>query len=238
LRDLFNQCLEASAQLGVDESLRAELKAALPRLPPHQVGSHGRLLEWLEDYPEAEVQHRHISHLYAAYPSAQITRRGTPDLAEAVREVLERRGASQGWSAAWQINLFARLGDAESAYRVLRRMETEVSIHPQRDDSDRVPSMEGNQGIQGYTAGIVEMLLQSHAGEIELLPALPKDWPAGTVRGLRARGGFGVDMSWRDGKLTEAVVRSVNGGPAKLRYGSTTRDVTLARGETYRWNGQ
>jgi alpha-L-fucosidase 2 len=166
------------------------------------------------------VQHRHISHLYAAYPSDQITLRGTPELAAAVRKVLERRGDNLGWSAAWKINLYARLGDAESAYRILRGMETEISIHPQREDSDRVPSMEGNQGIQAYTAGVVEMLLQSHTGDIELLPALPKEWPSGSARGLRARGGFTVDETWKDGKLSSAIVRAKYAGQCRLRTGT------------------
>jgi alpha-L-fucosidase 2 len=220
LRDLFNECIETSAKLGVDEDLRGQLKAALPRLPPFQVGKQGQLLEWLDDYREAEVQHRHISHLYAAYPSDQITLRGTPELAAAVRKVLERRGDNLGWSAAWKINLYARLGDAESAYRILRGMETEISIHPQREDSDRVPSMEGNQGIQAYTAGVVEMLLQSHTGDIELLPALPKEWPSGSARGLRARGGFTVDETWKDGKLSSAIVRAKYAGQCRLRTGT------------------
>jgi alpha-L-fucosidase 2 len=221
LRDVFNECVEASAKLGVDEKLRAELKAALPRLPPLQIGKQGQLLEWLDDYPEAEVQHRHLSPLYAAYPSDQITQRGTPELAAAVRKVLERRGDNLGWSAAWKINLYARLGDAESAYRVLRGLQTEISIHLQRADSDRVPSMEGNQGIQAYTAGVAEMLLQSHAGEIELLPALPKEWPDGSVRGLRARGGFTLDIAWNEGKLSSATVRSTHAGPCRLRAATT-----------------
>ena len=227
LRDLFNECIEASAKLGVDEDLRGQLKAVLLRLPPFQVGKQGQLLEWLDDYPEAEVQHRHISHLYAAYPSDQITRRGTPELAAAVRKVLDRRGDNLGWSAAWKINLYARLGDTESACRVLRGMETEISIHPQREDSDRVPSLEGNQGIQAYTAGVVEMLLQSHAGEVELLPALPKEWPDGSARGLRARGGFTVDMAWKDGNLSSATVRAKYAGQCRLR---TARPVSVRQG--------
>jgi alpha-L-fucosidase 2 len=217
LRDVFHEFLEASAKLGVDEELQGQLKAALPRLPPFQIGQQGQLLEWLDDYPEAEVQHRHISHLYAAYPSDQITPRGTPALAAAVRKVLDRRGDNLGWSAAWKINLYARLGDGESAYRVLRGLQTEISIHPQRDDSNRVPSMEGNQGIQAFTAGVVEMLLQSHAGEIELLPALPKEWPTGSARGLRARGGYTVDVAWKDGELSSATVRAKYAGPCRLR---------------------
>ena len=217
LRDLFKECSEAAAKLGVDEDWRAQLKATAARLPPIQVGQTGRLLEWLEDYPEAEPQHRHISHLYAAYPSAQITRRGTPELAAAVRQVLARRGDNLGWSAAWKINLYARLGDAASAYRVLRGMETEISIHPQKEDSNRVPSMEGNQGIQAYTAGVAEMLVQSHGGEIELLPALPKEWPSGSARGLRARGGFTVDVAWKEGMLSSSTVRAKYAGPCRLR---------------------
>jgi alpha-L-fucosidase 2 len=227
LRDVFNQCIEASTKLGVDEKLRGELKSALPRLPPFQTGKQGQLLEWLDDYPEAEVQHRHISHLYAAFPSDQITRRGTPELAAAVRKVLERRGDNLGWSAAWKINLYARLGDAEAADRVLRGLQTEISIHPQRDDSDRVPSMEGNQGIQALTAGVAEMLVQSHASEIELLPALPKEWPAGSVHGLRARGGFTVDVAWKDGKISSATVRAKYSAPCRLR---TATPVTVREG--------
>ncbi len=217
LRDLFRQCHEAAAKLGVDEKLRVELAAALPRLAPHQVRSDGLLMEWLKPYKEFDPKHRHVSHLYAAYPSNQITRRGTPELADAVRRVLAVKGDNHGWSAAWKINLWARLGDAEAAYRITRMMETDISIHPAPEDSDRVPSMEGNQAIQGYTAGIVEMLLQSHAGEIELLPALPKAWAAGSVRGLRARGGFGVDLAWREGRLASATLRAQHAGPCRVR---------------------
>jgi alpha-L-fucosidase 2 len=228
LRDLFHECLEASEKLGVDEKLRGEVKAALPRLPPCQIGKQGQLLEWLEDYPESEVQHRHVSQLYAAYPSDQITPRGTPELAAAVRKTLERRGDNLGWSAAWKISLYARLDDAESAYRVLRGMEAEISIHPAKEDSDRVPSMEGNQGIQAYTAGVVEMLLQSHAGEIGLLPALPKAWPTGSARGLRARGGYTVDVAWKDGKLASANVLGKYAGQCRLR---TAGPVTVRHGD-------
>jgi len=235
LRDLFNECIEASTKLGVDEKLRGDLKAAIPRLPPFQLGKQGQLLEWLEDYPESEVEHRHISHLYAAFPSDQITPRSTPELAGAVRKVLERRGDNLGWSAAWKINLYARLDDGESSYRVLHGLQTEISIHPQREDSDRVPSMEGNQGIQAFTAGIAEMLVQSHVGELELLPALPKEWPTGSANGLRARGGFTVDVAWKDGKLSTATVRAKyatrcrirSATPVKVENGN--REVSVQR---------
>ncbi len=217
LRDVFRQTIAAAEQLGVDAPLRAELAAALPRLAPHQVRSDGLLMEWLKPYKEFDPKHRHVSHLYAAYPSNQITRRGTPGLAEAVKKVLVAKGDNHGWSAAWKINLWARLGDGEAAYRIAKMMETDISIHPAPEDSDRVPSMEGNQAIQGYTAGVVEMLLQSHAGEIELLPALPRAWADGSALGLRARGGYGVDLTWRNGKLETAKVAAKFAGPCRLR---------------------
>ena len=132
-------------------------------------------------------------------------------------DMVVSRGDNLGWSAAWKINLYGRLGDGESAYRILRGLETEISIHPQRDDSDRVPSMEGNQGIQAFTAGIAEMLVQSHASEIELLPALPKEWPTGSARGLRARGGFTIDVVWKNGSLSSATVQAKYAGECRLR---------------------
>ncbi len=217
LRDIFRQVTEASLALGVDADLRAEIARALPRLPPEQVREDGLLMEWLKPYLEFDPKHRHVSHLYAAYPSNQITRRGTPELAEAVRKVLVAKGDNHGWSAAWKINLYARLGDAESAYRITKMMETDISIHPAPEDSDRVPSMEGNQAIQGYTAGIVEMLMQSHAGEIELLPALPKAWAKGSVKGLRARGAYGLDLAWDQGRLSSATLRSGQAGTCRVR---------------------
>jgi alpha-L-fucosidase 2 len=217
LRDVFRQTIEAATALGVDEKLRAELSVALPRLAPHQVREDGLLMEWLRPYKEFDPKHRHVSHLYAAFPGSQITRRGTPHLAEAVRKVLQMKGDNHGWSAAWKINLFARLGDAEACHRIVRMMQTDISIHPAPEDSDRVPSMEGNQGIQAFTAGIAEMLLQSHAGEIELLPALPRAWPNGSVNGLRARGGYTVDLEWQESHLAAATLRAKYSGPCRLR---------------------
>jgi alpha-L-fucosidase 2 len=217
LHDVFRECSEAATILGVDETLRAEIAAALPRLAPPQVRSDGTLMEWLKPYKEFDPKHRHVSHLYAFFPGNQITRRGTPELTEAVRKVLKIRDDPAGWTGAWKINLHARLGDAEEAYRVLHRMQTDISKHPAPEDSDRVPSMEGNQGIQAFTAGIVEMLLQSHAGEIELLPALPKAWPTGSAKGLRARGGYTVDLAWQNGRLATATLQAKSAGACRLR---------------------
>ena len=218
LRDLFTHVLAAGRVLGIEPAFREELTSALGRLPPHQIGRYGQLQEWVEDYDEVEVTHRHLSHLYAFYPSDQITPRKSPELTAAVRRTLERRGEGNlGWSGAWKINLYARLGEAERAYNILRKMVTEISLHPNKEDSDRVPSMEGNQAIQGVTAGVAEMLLQSHEGEINLLPALPNKWPEGWVKGLRARGGYEVDVHWAGGKVTRAVVCADKAGTCRVR---------------------
>jgi alpha-L-fucosidase 2 len=227
LRDVFRQVSTAAEQLGVDPELRAEIARALPRLPPDQIRADGTLQEWLEPYLEYDPKHRHVSHLYAAYPSNQITRRGPPDLVQAVRKTLVIRNDPAGWTGAWKINLHARLGQAEEAYRVLHRMQTDISKHPAPEDSDRVPSLEGNQAIQGFTAGVAELLLQSHVPlpgtttrfELELLPALPRAWATGSVRGLRARGGWEVDLAWRDGRLANATLRATHAGPVRLRTG-------------------
>ena len=225
VRDVFTQTLTAASRLGVDEKLRAEINAALPRLAPHLVRGDGTLMEWLKPWKEYDPKHRHVSHLYAFYPGNQITRRGHPELTEAVRKTLQIRDDPAGWTGAWKINLHARLGEAERCHELLSYMQTSISKHPAPEDSDRVPSMEGNQAIQGFTAGIVEMLLQSHvpiagrenAFELELLPALPKAWPTGSIRGLRARGGYGVDLAWRDGRLETAVLKPRFNGTCRVR---------------------
>jgi len=217
LRDVFRQVTQAATRLGVDEDLRAEIARALPRLPPEQVRADGTLMEWLKPYLEFDPKHRHVSHLYALYPSNQITRRGTPELAEAVRRTLLIRDDPAGWTGAWKINLHARLGHAEECHRLVQYLQTSISKHPAPEDSDRVPSMEGNQAIQGFTAGIAEMLMQSHAGEIELLPALPTAWRTGAVQGLRARGGYGLDLAWRDSRLADATLRARLAGTCRVR---------------------
>ncbi len=238
LRDLFDHTIEAAAILGVDAGLRRKIEAARMRLPPTRIGSHGQIQEWLEDYAELEVTHRHLSPLYAFYPSSQITEATTPDLVKAVRTTLDRRGEdNRGWSGAWKICLRARLGDGDRAESLLHRMVTDISIHPRPEDSNAVPSFEGNQGIQAVSAGIAEMLLQSQDGAVRLLPALPKQWPAGNVQGLRARGGFVIDMAWQNGALTSVKVRSNRGGVCKLVYGDTAVTFQTRSGVDYVRNG-
>ena len=218
LRNLFRHCIEATKVLGKDAAFRSKLEQAVKKLPPHQVGKFGQLQEWLYDFKEVDVGHRHISPLFASYPDDDITIRKTPRLAEAVRVVLQRRGdINKGWSGAWKINQHARLEEPESAYKILIPMLTDVSLHPRAEDSRITPSFEGNQGIQGVTAGIAEMLMQSHSDEISLLPALPKEWPEGFITGLRGRGGYSINVYWKQHQLSNAVIVSKLNQTCRLR---------------------
>jgi alpha-L-fucosidase 2 len=238
LRDLFDHTVEAATTLGIDAELRAKIAEARKRLPPTRIGKHGQVQEWLEDYDEPEVTHRHLSQLYGFYPSDQITQAKTPELVKAVRTTLERRGEeNRGWSGAWKICVRARLGEGDRAEALLRRMLTDISIHPREEDSNEVPSFEGNQGIQGVTAGIAEMLLQSQGEEIRLLPGLPKTWPVGKVEGLRARGGFVIDMVWQNGLLASVKLRSTQGRICRLNYAGKTITIQTEASRDYVRNG-
>ena len=218
IRAVFDRVGRMSKILDVDPDLRAQVVAASKRLPPFKIGRDGALQEWNEDYGETEPGHRHISHLFALYPDHQITLRETPELAKAARATLERRlangGGSTGWSRAWIVNCWARLEDGEAAYQSVLALLRNCT----RNNFFDVCGMKANSPYQidgnlGGTAGLVEMLLQSHGGIIRLLPALPSAWPAGSFRGLRARGALEVDLTWRNGKAAAAKLRAGVDGP-------------------------
>ncbi|MHC4122924.1 MAG: glycoside hydrolase family 95 protein [Planctomycetota bacterium] len=219
IRDLFNSCIQASGILNVDKDFRGKLVELEGKLAPNKIGRLGQLQEWLTDIDDPNNHHRHVSHLYGLYPSGQIDLWKTPRLCAAVRKSLEMRGdGNVGWSKAWKVNLWARMGKAELAYDRLASLIGE-NMNPNLFNQcwSRNPKVFQIDGNLGGTAGLAEMLLQSHNGRLQFLPALPKAWPKGNVKGLRARGGFEIDIYWEDGKLTKAVINPKLGNKCRIR---------------------
>ena len=228
--DLFTNCMEAADALGVDRAYREKIAGLRERLVTPKIGNWGQLQEWMTDRDDPRDQHRHTSHLFAVYPGRQISVTGTPDLAKAAGISLAARGEAgdsrRSWTWPWRCALWARLGRPEDAHRMVRGLLT-YNVLPNLFGNHPPFQMDGNFGI---VAGICEMLVQSHAGEISLLPALPQAWPSGSVRGLRARGGFTVDMAWKGGRLTGATLHSTVGGKCKVRTGERVVEITVPPG--------
>lgn len=238
VRELFKNCVVAGTILDTSADLRAEIQAALPRLAPMQISpTTGELQEWVEDWKRtAECQ---VLSSWGAICSAQITPRQTPDLADGLRRIFDtgkwwKGGAVGSWQGAFQANAYARLHDGDNALGVLD-MHLRRVVNPNLSAGFGGPEPWEIDGNLGLTAAICEMLLQSQANEIELLPALPKSWTTGSVKGLRARGGLEVDMAWKDSRLTQASVRSLNRGTFRLRYGEQVESLTVSRGEIHSW---
>ncbi len=227
IRDLFGNCIEASRILGVDADLRKKLAEMKERIAPNQIGKHGQLQEWLEDKDNPNNHHRHVSHLFGLHPGKEITKRGTPELFEAAKKSLEFRGdGGTGWSMAWKVNFWARFQDGDHAYKMLSSLLTPGRMYPNMFDAHPPFQIDGNFG---GIAGIAEMLVQSHTGEIDLLPALPSAWPSGWIEGVRSRGGFELDIAWDGGRLTTVRIESVAGRRCRLRSDATLR--VLRRGK-------
>ncbi len=254
VRSLFGEVIAAAKTLGVDAALRDQLDGMRKQIAPNQIGKFGQLQEWLEDKDDPKNNHRHQSHLWGVYPGYEITAYGTPDLFKAAQQSLIYRGdAATGWSMGWKLNLWARFLDGDHAYRILQNLITPASdkdkkagLFPNLFDAHPPFQIDGNFGA---TAGIAEMLLQSHdpyatptsltavqSGEaafVNLLPALPSAFPSGKVTGLRARGGIGVDIEWKDSKLVKATLTSASGKPVRIRYAGKEKEIQTRAGQTY-----
>jgi alpha-L-fucosidase 2 len=218
--------IEASQELEIDAEWRELLKTKRAKLLGPKIGKWGQLQEWMEDNDDPKDDHRHVSHMIALYPGRQIHPSTTPELAEAAKVSLIARGDGRtNWSKAWKISLFVRLYDSERAYKVLTQL---MATHVYSNCWTTLAPFQIDANF-GYAAGVNEMLIQSHMGTIELLPALPKEWTNGSVTGMRARGVFELDLEWKDGKLTAGALRSLNGQPCRLH--STTPITITGKGK-------
>ena len=251
VRDLLTHTARASAVLGIDEDFRRKVEATRDRIRPPQVGKHGQIMEWGGDWDNPSDTHRHVSHLFALHPGSEITPRGTPALAEAAKVTLKQRGDDgTGWALAWKINFWARLLDGDHAMTLMANqlrstqelqtvMQGAGGTYPNLFCAHPPFQIDGNFG---FVSGVNELLLQSHETYIDpkapnedryvihLLPALPKAWSSGSIRGIRARGGFTLDLEWKNGKLTQARINSTGGTQGRLRIGDKESEFTVPTG--------
>ena len=247
IRALFRACIDASTLLGTDTAFAGTLRKMLPEIAPDQIGQHGQLQEWQEDKDDPNDKHRHVSHLWAVHPGHEINWKETPDLMKAARQSLIYRGdEGTGWSLAWKINFWARFLDGNHAWEMVKMVFRPVQIdkevytggggsYTNLFDAHPPFQIDGNFGA---TAGIIEMLVQSHLDEIHLLPALPDALPDGQIRGVRARGGFILDFEWKAGKLQNLKARSTAGNPCKITCAGQTVELNTTKNKTYSFNGR
>lgn len=240
IRSLFKNCIEASEVLKTDANFRKILQTKYTQIAPNQIGKFGQLQEWLEDKDDTTNKHRHVSHLWGLYPGNEINWDQTPAFTQAARQSLMYRGdEGTGWSLAWKINFWARFKDGEHALKMVKMLLRPASgaggSYANLFDAHPPFQIDGNFG---GSAGMVEMLLQSHTKYIDLLPALPAELPEGNIRGIKARGGFELDFSWKEGKLKSLKITSIVGNPLLLRYGTQTVSIATKKNAVYRFNGR